>query len=494
MTDRSKQHKTLPADLNVDQSSLEMILPAKKARARIIHDEGLFQKLPEEVMLKILRMLLPNDRARLANCIPRVSPLLNQCRIWKFSRKTSLAQFKEKVEKVVKLEIRTGGSKILPGDLIDLFKSQLKLKHFSIDEFHSGKSERIDAELVACLGGSCSNLEHLSLPYCPDSGMGPRPVLLFTNQATTGSERSGQTTGTDHPDIIAGVWKSQPVFQNFLQLRTLKINSLGYEMDVIHEIFGLPNLDTLELVDAVLKLDPFKIMHLRILNDLLAPLRSLSLSCCRGVAPIFFGLLTTKLIKLDLSKSDVTTEGILDLVERSPNIEHLNLNHCTIDKYGFDALFAAYKSKLINLGIKGTNVETSNIIALSSDCENLKRSGVLDFSSCLCLTSEGINAILKSFGDHLRKFTARNCFIRDTVMLQMSDFCQEVEYIDVGGSNMSRRGILVCLQKCQKLKELRVVYNGSCHLTEAFRNEIQTLYPHIKTDLHEIGTNRLFYS
>ena len=51
------------------------------------------------------------------------------------------------------------------------------------------------------------------------------------------------------------------------------------------------------------------------------------------------------------SKSDVTTEGVLELVQYSPNVEDLNVNHCDkIDKYGFDALFAAYSSKLINLG------------------------------------------------------------------------------------------------------------------------------------------------
>ena len=69
---------------------------------------------------------------------------------------------------------------------------------------------------MACLGKSCINLEYLSLAYCPGSGIGPRPALLFTNQAH-GFKRSQQATNTSHPDITAGVWKSQPVFKNFLQ-------------------------------------------------------------------------------------------------------------------------------------------------------------------------------------------------------------------------------------------------------------------------------------
>jgi len=406
---------------------------------------SIFDILADELVQIILEMLSPQDRFNFVLVLPKFSNFLPFCKTWIFSFKSSdtMTQFNNTVKNVETFKVRKGGSNIAASSIccLAMFHKNT-LKYFYIDDLP-------DTACVKHLAKDCKHLRGLTISS----------MYQF-----------------DEKHFRLG----------FKKLTKVQLNCGSNRFGGIDHFLGLDNLIHLEIVDAVIHVDPTKLQQI----ENAAPVKILNLSHCKGLdsVPAIFDKFTQHLKQVDLSMSEISNDCILNLVKCGGNVEQLSLNQCAnISQSGFMAISSAYASNLTNIDLKGTSINDEALSTLISCCHNIVNRGYLNLSWCLSVTDKGFISALKHFGTRLRVFNAYNTLITDRVLKVIPHLCPGLEQLDVGGCySLTEMCLLHLIQSCQSLVEVRTVDQARCVLSSESRIFISENIPHLKTDFDQI--------
>lgn len=223
---------------------------------------------------------------------------------------------------------------------------------------------------------------------------------------------------------------------------------------------------------------------LKKLSKTFAQLHFLSLYSCKHVNDLSLAKLTQyqygkQIIELNVSKSYITSEGLMSVVHALKRLRSLDISYCRVSFGAVGRILQSCSESLVELAIDYLDFHYSSVLDARSELMRLfqlfgrfgKGLLLLSIRGDAHLSDECLDYCLSNCSQ-LKQVNITECpRLTDLSLLKLSDCCTQLKALDVRDCfSISDEGVLAVLRLCRFLSDLAL--DGCYRLTPVILQEI----------------------
>ena len=271
--------------------------------------------------------------------------------------------------------------------------------------------------------------------------------------------------------------------RNYLELRTIDLNNTNIDDEILKAIVdSVPSLnapkknggENQELIAEIISifLDNTQVTNNGIIEMVkkFKKLQHITLNNMDGVTDesiIEIAKNCPELKKIEMELVAVTENGLYALANSCPKLEKISLfgnDGGGVIDYGIIAI-AEKCPKLREIQLGQTGVTDESIIKIAENCPKLKRLDIEnveeditheDITDEECITDKGIIAIAENCPELEHLDIADNMQVTDESIIKIAVNCPKLKYLDVEATKVKTRGIIEIAKRCPNLEYLEI--------------------------------------